>query len=169
MQVGPEDAAVNKPGRLQEMVVVVPVDADKDKTERIAQKDRDQRAQRIEADTVRRLHFEHHDGDDDRYHAITECFQSPFTHPSFSCAGPFGRATFALSGRRARKEARSPWPRSPAANRRAKRGLRAVRWSLRPPGPGRTDDFPGHPFGCRLTSDGRGHFSSIFLTVCKPA
>src|SRR2546427_805407 len=56
MQVGPEDAAVNKPGRLQEMVVVVPVDADKDKTERIAQKDRDQRAQRIEADTVRRLH-----------------------------------------------------------------------------------------------------------------
>src|SRR5439155_4949122 len=31
MQVGPEDAAVNKPGRLQEMVVVVPVDADKDK------------------------------------------------------------------------------------------------------------------------------------------
>ena len=62
------------------MLMVVPVDADVDEAQYIAQQDRQYRQQRFGRIPMRHLQFEHHDGDDDRDHAVTERLQPALTH-----------------------------------------------------------------------------------------
>src|SRR5512135_997799 len=80
MQVGPQYLPRHLVARVQHMVVVVPVDADIDEAQHIAQENRDQRCERIDALAMRHLELQHHDGDDDGDHAIAECFESAFAH-----------------------------------------------------------------------------------------
>ena len=65
-------APVDPLRRVQHVVVVVPVDADVDEAQHVAEEHRQQRAQRGQVGAVRHLQLEHHDRDDDRDHAVAE-------------------------------------------------------------------------------------------------
>src|ERR1051325_10040502 len=67
-------------GGVEHVVMVVPVDSHKDEAEDVAKKSRQPRLERGEVGAVRHFEFEHHNGDDDREHAIAECFESAFAH-----------------------------------------------------------------------------------------
>jgi len=86
MQVRPQDAPIHVLNRLQQMVVVVPVDAYKNKTEQINQQGRDQGPQSAPVRSMRDLDFQHHDRDYDGDHAIAECFHPPFFQPNLQDA-----------------------------------------------------------------------------------
>src|SRR5690348_13677140 len=55
--------------------MVVPVDAEVDEAQHVAQKDREHRTQRGERRVVRHVQLEHHDRDEDGDHAIAERFE----------------------------------------------------------------------------------------------
>ena len=80
VQVGPQDRPGDRLHRVQHMVMVVPVDADVDEAQHIAQEDRQQRPQVGEGGPVRDLQLEHHDGDDDGDDAVAEGFQPSLPH-----------------------------------------------------------------------------------------
>src|ERR1041385_8176576 len=70
---------------MHHVMMVVPVNSDVNETQEIAEEHRQQRHQVLQTVTMRHLHLQHHDGDDDCDHAIAECFQSPLGHlPSAS-------------------------------------------------------------------------------------
>jgi hypothetical protein len=75
VEVRPEDAAADVFGGLEEVVMVVPVDADVDETEDVAEEDGQERFQCGEVGGVRDFQFQHHDGDDDREDAVAEGFE----------------------------------------------------------------------------------------------
>ena len=77
MQIRPQHPPVHLLDRLKQVMVVVPVDAEKDETQHITQKYGKHGAQRGGVGAERHLQFQHHDGDEDRDHTITERFQSP--------------------------------------------------------------------------------------------
>src|SRR5450631_1564114 len=81
MQIGPQRPAVDVLNGMQHVMMIVPVDAHVDEADHVAQEYRDERHERRQVGAMRRLQLQHHDGDDDRDHAIAECFESPFTHP----------------------------------------------------------------------------------------
>src|SRR5882672_11374547 len=62
------------------MMMVVPINAHVDKTQHVAREYRHQGCQRRELGAVRQLQLQHHDGDDDREHTITEGFESVRLH-----------------------------------------------------------------------------------------
>src|SRR5947207_14009305 len=80
MQVRPEDLAVDARRCVQEMVMVVPVDAEKNEAQDVRAKRRRQRLQRMPVVSVWHLELEHHDGDQDRDDSIAERLESPFGH-----------------------------------------------------------------------------------------
>lgn len=80
MQVRPQDATVDMLNGLQQVMVVAPINADEDKAHGIAKKHRQQWAQRRQVSIVRWAQFEHHDRDDNRDHAVTECFHAIAGH-----------------------------------------------------------------------------------------
>ena len=77
MRVRPQNRPVHLLNRMQQVMVVIPINTDQDKTQHIAYKHRQQRRQRFQALAMRHFHFQHHDGDDDRNHAIAKCFGRP--------------------------------------------------------------------------------------------
>src|SRR5262245_4075551 len=82
MQVAPQNATGHVPAGVEQMMVVVPVDADVHETQHVTEKDREQRAERVELAPMRRPHFEHHDGDDDGDHAVAEGLEPGLSHAS---------------------------------------------------------------------------------------
>ena len=80
MQVRPQNAAADVFGGMEQVVMVVPVDADVDEAQHVAQEHREQRLQRGQIGAVRHLQFQHHDGDDDGEHAVAEGFQPVLFH-----------------------------------------------------------------------------------------
>ncbi len=62
------------------MVMVVPIDADVNVTQNIAQEHRQQRLQVGEFGRAGHLQFQHHDGDDDGDDAVAEGFQPVLFH-----------------------------------------------------------------------------------------
>ena len=86
VQVRPERAPAHLLHRVQQMVMVVPVDADEHEAQHIRQEHRHQRRECCEIGSVRHLHLQHHDRDDDRDHAIAERFQPSLAHSMLSHA-----------------------------------------------------------------------------------
>src|SRR5258708_4964135 len=87
MQIRPQDAARNMLRRLQEVMMVVPVDADVDETQDIAEENRKEWLQGRKTGSLWRLHFQHHDGDDDGEYPVTKSVHAALGHPSYSFFG----------------------------------------------------------------------------------
>ena len=86
MEVGPEDGAGDVLGGVEEVMMIVPVNADVDEAEEIAQEHGEQRAQVGEVGAVRDFQFEDHDGDDDGDDAVAEGFEAGgFHHRGRGC------------------------------------------------------------------------------------
>src|ERR1700675_1762641 len=84
MQIRPQDATGNMLRRLQEVMMVVPVDADVDEAQDIAEENRKEGLQGRKTGSLGRLHFQHHNGDDDREYPVTKSLHSALGHPSYS-------------------------------------------------------------------------------------
>lgn len=67
-------------GRVQEVMVIVPVDRNVNEAQDIAEEHREHRSQGCNISSVRRLHLQHHDRDDDGKYPIAESFQSALIH-----------------------------------------------------------------------------------------
>src|SRR5215831_13567212 len=78
VKVGPKDSPIYMLRRLEKVMVVVPVNADKHKAENIAEQSGNDGEQRLEFRANRRLQIEHHNGDDDRNDPVTKRFQPAF-------------------------------------------------------------------------------------------
>src|ERR1700675_2987817 len=84
MQIRPQDASRNMLRRLQEVMMVVPVDADVNETQDIAEENRKEWLQSRKAGSLWRLHFQHHDSDDDGEYPVTKSLHAALGHPSYS-------------------------------------------------------------------------------------
>src|SRR5262249_18322268 len=80
MKIRPQNAPGHSRTGIKHMVMIVPVDTDVYEAEDIAQKHRSDRRERSETVAVRNFHLKHHDGDDDRYDAVTERLESVLAH-----------------------------------------------------------------------------------------
>ena len=65
---------------MKHVVVIVPVDAQVDEAQNVAQEDGNQRRESLGTRAVRHFQLQHHDGDEDGDHAITERFESILSH-----------------------------------------------------------------------------------------
>ena len=72
MQVSPQDRAVDLVHGLQQVMMIVPVDAHEHKAQRVTQKHWNYRDQRGRFRTFRHFQLQHHDRNDDGNHAITK-------------------------------------------------------------------------------------------------
>src|SRR5689334_10732857 len=65
---------------MQEVMVVVPVNAEVNEGENIGRENGPHRFKRLQADLMRNLQLEHHHRDDDRDDTVAECFEPAFAH-----------------------------------------------------------------------------------------
>ncbi len=82
VQVGPEDRPAHMLRDMEHVVMIVPVDADIDEAQDVAEEDRQERPECREVAAERNLHLQDHDGDDDGEDAVTECFHPILAHGS---------------------------------------------------------------------------------------
>lgn len=83
MQIRPQHAAAHAARRVEQMVVIVPIDPDINKAENVTQKDWAKRGQRLEGGVMRHFEFQHHNGDDNGENAIAKGFEAAFGHGIF--------------------------------------------------------------------------------------
>jgi hypothetical protein len=72
---------------LQQMMMVVPVDAQVDEAQNITEKYRNQWLQSRKPSSMRGLHFQHHDRDDDGKYTVTESLHASLAHHVISLLG----------------------------------------------------------------------------------
>ena len=77
MQVRPQHGAVYTLYRVEQVMVVIPVDGQKHETENVSEESRSEWIERFQRVAMRRPKLQNHDGNNDR---VTECFQSPLGH-----------------------------------------------------------------------------------------
>src|ERR1700730_2617578 len=94
MQIRPQDTTGNMLRRLQEVMMVVPVDADVNEAQDIAEENRKEWLQGRKTGSLRRLHFQHHDGDDDGEYPVTKSLHAALGHPSYSSFGLTGAPSY---------------------------------------------------------------------------
>src|SRR5262250_1816936 len=87
MQIRPQDTTRNMPGRLQEVMMVVPVDTDVNEAQDITEENRKEWLQGRKTGSSWRLHFQHHDGDDDGEYPVAKSLHATLGHPSCSFLG----------------------------------------------------------------------------------
>src|ERR1700730_13322639 len=106
MQIRPQDATRNMLRRLQEVMMVVPVDADVNEAQNIAEENRKEWLQGRKTGSFWRLHFQHHDRDDDGENPVTKRLHAALSHPSL----------LLLLGLRDKREKHGYWPLPPNAH-----------------------------------------------------
>src|SRR5215468_12699726 len=82
MQISPEHCTRHPGAGVQHVMMVVPVNADIYETQNIAEEHWQQRPQIFDAIAMRHLHLQHHNGDDNCDHSVTECLQASLRHLS---------------------------------------------------------------------------------------
>jgi hypothetical protein len=82
MKVRPEHRSSDLLAGMQHVVVVVPIDAQVDEAQHIAEEHRHQWRQSVDVLAMRHLHLQHHDRDDDGDHTIAESLKPAFSHRS---------------------------------------------------------------------------------------
>src|SRR6184192_1854541 len=75
MKVGPENAAADLLRRLEQVMVVIPINTEVNEAQHVAQQYWQYRFQRGELNCMRHLQFQHHNRDDDRKNAVAERFE----------------------------------------------------------------------------------------------
>src|SRR5438105_1709389 len=65
---------------MQHVVMVVPIDAEKHEAQDVGQENRHERSQRLDAGAFGNFQLQNHDRDQDRDHAIAECFEPALRH-----------------------------------------------------------------------------------------
>ncbi len=92
MQICPEYLTVNVARCLEHVVMVAPVDAEKNEAQYVGKEDRQQRTERGKAWFMPDLQLQHHDRDQDGDHAVTKCLEPGFVHlfPSSIFGMPVG-------------------------------------------------------------------------------
>src|SRR5271154_6307938 len=66
--------------RVQQVMMVVPIDPHVNEAQHIAEENRKQWLQGRKTRSLRRRHFQHHDGDDDGKYPITKSFHAALGH-----------------------------------------------------------------------------------------
>src|ERR1041385_3093678 len=82
MQVCPQDSTVDVLGGMEHVMMVVPVNANVDEAQNVAQEYRQQRLERAQFDFMRHFELQHHDRDDNSEHAIAEFLKPVLFHVS---------------------------------------------------------------------------------------
>ncbi len=80
--------------------MVVPVDADVNEAQDIAEENRKEWLQGRKTGSLWRLHFQHHDGDDDGEYPVTKSLHAALGHPSYSFFGLRVKREQPVTGRR---------------------------------------------------------------------
>src|SRR5262245_10944446 len=80
MKVGPKNGAADPLRRLEEMMMVVPIDAHVNVTQHVTQQYRQHWFQCIKLDLVRHLEFQDHDRDNDGEYSVAERFEPGCFH-----------------------------------------------------------------------------------------
>ena len=76
----PEIATANAPHSVEHVVMIAPINPEKNKTQDIAEKTGQSREQRGEASAMRHFQFQNHDGDNDCEDAVAKGFEPVLTH-----------------------------------------------------------------------------------------
>jgi hypothetical protein len=80
MKVGPEDAATDLFRGLEQMMMVVPINAEINETKHVTQQYWQHWLQRSKVDRVRHFQFQHHNRDDDSEDTVAERFEPACFH-----------------------------------------------------------------------------------------
>src|ERR1700739_2951664 len=99
VEISPEDRSGNTFRRVQEVVMIVPVDADVNETEDVTQEDGNHRPKRFKRRPGRHPEVQDHDRYDDREDAVAEGFETALVHlpEPVCCCGRFSRMASATS------------------------------------------------------------------------
>ena len=80
MQIGPQYSARHFLDGVHQVVVVVPINADVNEAQDVAQENWPELEKRCQIFTMGNFEFQHHDGNDDRDHPIRKRFDPPLAH-----------------------------------------------------------------------------------------
>src|SRR5208283_4471520 len=94
MEIGPQNPAVNLLYRLQQMMVVAPVDSEEDEAEKVTQESGEQVPQFIEIGPPRNHEAQNHDGDNDGKDVVAEGFHAGLAHLELRRDGCYAKNSF---------------------------------------------------------------------------
>src|SRR5215475_14122522 len=82
-EIGPENSSRHAFRRVQEVMMIVPIDSQVQITQNVRQKNGNNGFKGVQVRSLRYFHIEHHNGYDHGEDAVAERFQSAFGHREF--------------------------------------------------------------------------------------